>query len=392
MVYTGALLRRRSNLTAMIESSGCTVILQPVNAVVENIDWYSFLGRAPLPAAGADSLALLSRHRVLITGAGGSIGSALVRRVVALGCEVILLESAESNLHEVQRTLSGDRLSRTGTFYLGNASDPALVDEIFAVHRPQLVFHTAAFKYLPLLEEQPLAAIANNIFATETLAAAASRHGVRMVLLSTDKAVAPGSVMGATKYVAEQIVLSNGGTAVRLANVLGSRGSVSEIFAAQIVSGTPLTVTDREARRYFITISEAVELLLAASVHRDAGGLFVPQLTKAHSIADLARFLSKAVAPGREIPIEFTHLRPGEKKRERLWSADETPGEASPDGLVRVELLLQPWNRLIERLNELRMQVEQRDLGGAIRCLCELVPCYQPSAAILQQAAIIHYG
>lgn len=362
-----------------------------MTALVEKIDWYSFLGRAPLPAAGPESLKSLSRHPVLITGAGGSIGSALVRRVVALGCEVIRLESSEANLHEVQSASNGERLWRAGSFYLGSAGDPVLMDEIFTVHRPHLVFHTAAFKYVPLLEEQPLAAIANNVFATETVAAAASRHGARMVLLSTDKAVAPASVMGATKYVAEQIVLANGGFVVRLANVLGSRGSVSEVFAAQIASGTPLTVTDREAQRYFITILEAVELLVAASVE-DRGGLFVPQLEKAHNIVDLAQFLTKALVPGREVPIEFTHLRPGEKKRERLWSLDESPGEISRDGLVRVEALSRRANRFTESLTELRTRVVKRDPGGAIRCLCELVPRYEPSAEILSRAATTHHG
>ena len=174
-------------------------ILHRVTQLLENIDWHRFLGRPPLPTASDDSISSLRRHPILITGAGGSVGSALALRLNAFGCETILLESGEANLYELQNGLSAD--GGKASFYLGNAGDAALLDEIFAVHRPRLVYHTAAFKHVTLLEEQPFAAIANNIFATRAVVSAACGNDARMVLLSTDKAVVPSSVMGATKQV-----------------------------------------------------------------------------------------------------------------------------------------------------------------------------------------------
>jgi len=278
----------------------------------------------------------------------------------------------------MQRELS--RHSDKHRFHLGSAGDPVLMSEIFGVHHPRFVFHTAAFKHLPLLEEQPFAAIENNVFATQTVIEEAAKHGVRVVLLSTDKAVEPTSVMGATKNIAEQVVLRGGGSVVRLANVLGSRGSVSELFTAQIISGGPLTVTDREAQRFFITVSEAVELLLTASVREERRAVFVPQLQKAHRIVDLAQFMARVVMPNHETPVEFTQLLPGEKKSEQLWSADEKPIGDVVDGLVRLEPAL-PSSRLTEILTKLRGDLERRHAGGAIGCLCELVPAYRRSIA-----------
>jgi UDP-N-acetylglucosamine 2-epimerase (non-hydrolysing)/GDP/UDP-N,N'-diacetylbacillosamine 2-epimerase (hydrolysing) len=353
-----------------------------VTALVQEIDWYSFLDRAPLPQAREESLALLRKQTVLVTGAGGSIGSALTRRLAELDCQVILLESAESRLHELQRELS--RKSDKHRFHLGSAADRVLMNEIFGLDHPRFVFHTAAFKHVPMLEEQPLAAIANNVFATEAVARTAAKHSARVVLLSTDKAVEPASVMGATKNVAEQVVLHNGGLVVRLVNVLGSRGSVSEVFAAQIASGATLTVTDRAATRYFIMVSEAVELLLAAAVRDDQRAIFVPNLEKAQRIGDLARFMSDVLAPRREVNIEFTRLRPGEKKTEQLWAGDEKPNGVGTEGLLRIEPPSQS-NRLAGSLEKLRDHVDRRNRSGAINCLGELVPAYRRTAATNQK-------
>ena len=363
--------------------------------LLENIDWHRFLGRPPLPTACDDSISSLRRDPILITGAGGSVGSALALRLNAFGCETILLESGEANLYELQNGLSGKLHGCKASFYLGNAGDLVLLDEIFAVHRPRLVYHTAAFKHVTLLEEQPFAAIANNIFATQAVVSAACRNDARMVLLSTDKAVVPSSVMGATKQVAEQIVMASGGAVVRLANVLASRGSVSEVFAAQIAAGSPLTVTDREAQRYFITISEAVELLLVASTRGDGAAIFVPQLREAHYIEALARFMANTLAPAGEIPIEFTSLRAGEKKTEQLWSAEEIAAEASADGLLRVEPRLLSRSLLAVSLEQLKESIGRRDPAGAISLLCDLVPDFKPSAKVLtyrvSEESPVHY-
>jgi FlaA1/EpsC-like NDP-sugar epimerase len=360
-----------------------TVILHPVTQLSENIDWHRFLGRPPLESRSHQSTTSLRRHPVLITGAGGSIGSALALRLVAFGCETILLESAESNLYELQNELSGESYGRKASLYLGDAGDAGLLGEIFAAHRPRLVFHTAAFKHVGLLEEQPFAAIANNVFATQAVVAAAYSNDARVVLLSTDKAVAPWSVMGATKCIAEQIVYASGGTVVRLVNVLASRGSVCEVFATQIGAGGPLTVTDPGSERYFVTISEAVELLLAAPARSDGAALFVPQLRKAHLISELARFMEASLRDGGELPIEFTGLRAGEKMVEQLWSAGEMPEEGASEGLLRVEPRLLSRSLLADLLDRLREKVATRDPAGVIDCLRALVPDYQPSTTVL---------
>jgi FlaA1/EpsC-like NDP-sugar epimerase len=245
------------------------------------------------------------------------------------------------------------------------------------------VFHTAAFKHVSLLEEQPFAAIANNIFATQAIVTAAYANEARVVLLSTDKAVTPSSLMGATKCIAEQIVFASGGIVVRLANVLASRGSVCEVFAAQIGAGGPLTVTDAGAERYFVTISEAVDLLLAAPARGDGTALFVPHLRKAQLITDLARFMEAALKAGGELPIEFTGLRAGEKKVEQLWSSEEIRLESTSEGLLRVEPRLISRSLLADLLDRLRENVEGRDLAGIVDCLRALVPDYKPSRTLL---------
>ena len=214
-------------------------VISPLN----DLNWRSFLGRPPLSSPPPDGIEALRQQPILITGAGGSIGSALALRLAALAPSMlVLLEASESNLYALQRDwaelqTANPRASCPMAPVLGSVADQPLLDEIFALHAPLIVFHAAAFKHVPLMEEQPLAAISNNVFATQTLTETATAHGARVVLLSTDKAVQPASVMGATKRVAEQIVLSSGGTTLRLANVLASRDSVAEVFTRQIAQG-----------------------------------------------------------------------------------------------------------------------------------------------------------
>lgn len=356
---------------------------------LSRMDWSDFLGRPELPGPAPEALAGLTRRPILITGAGGSIGSALALRLAGLAPQrLILLDSSESNLYALERDWSEAGMVRAMTPILGSAGDAPLLDDLFATHQPGLVFHAAAFKHVPLMEAQPLAAIANNIFVTQTLVNAAAAHDARVVLLSTDKAVEPASVMGATKRVAEQIVLAAGGTALRLANVLASRDSVAEVFVRQIQRGGPLTVTSPAARRYFITFEEAVNLLLTAGLHPEPAALLAPALETPHFIADLARWMARRLAPSHAIAIEFTGSRPGDKESERLWLTSERTRQAGHDSLVQVESALPDESQFERALATLRVAHEARDSGAAINSLCALVPDYTPGHYVLDKARL----
>jgi FlaA1/EpsC-like NDP-sugar epimerase len=326
----------------------------------------------------------LYRKSVLITGAGGSIGSALALRLAALAPSMlVLLESSESHLYALQREWAEAGVAAPAACYLGSVDDRKLLDHIFATHNPGLVYHAAAFKHVPLMEQQPLAAIANNVFGTRTLVEAVAAHGVRVVQLSTDKAVEPTSVMGATKRAAEHIVLAAGGTVLRLGNVLASRDSVVEVFARQIGAGGPITVTDPAARRYFLTLDEAVNLLLIAAAEPEPPVLLTPALPAPHYIADLAQYMARKLAPNRTISIDFTHPRPGDKETERLWSATETARPAHDRGLLMVQSPVLPDGQLQTELTALRSALDVRDLPAALAQLRIMVPDYTPSQAVL---------
>jgi FlaA1/EpsC-like NDP-sugar epimerase len=257
---------------------------------------------------------------------------------------------------------------------------------VFATHAPRIVFHAAAFKHVPLMEEQPLAAIANNIFATETLVSVAAEHGARVILLSTDKAVEPSSVMGATKRIAEQIVLASGGKVLRLGNVLGSRDGVVEVFARQIAQGGPVTVTGPAAKRYFLTVEEAVNLLISAAAFAQQSSLLAPILAGTQFIADLARFMMLELAPGRAIEIGFTELRPGDKEKESFWTADDITRPVSQGGMVLIQTAQPSAGDLNRSLSNLRAALDARDLATALVHLRAPVPDYTPSSTVLALA------
>lgn len=355
----------------------------------KRIDWRAFLARPPLPRPSPEILAAFDDTPLLISGAGGSIGSALALRLAQSGSSrTVLLDASENHLHQLQQALGGAEANQGAAFVLGSAGDGAVLNDLFAAHRPRLVFHAAAHKHVPLLELQPFAAITNNIFATETLVAAAAKHGARVLLLSTDKAVQPTSVMGATKRIAEEIVLASGGAVLRLGNVLGSSGGVTEIFVEQAARGGPLTVTHPEARRYFLTMEEAVDLLLQAAhiaASADSAAVLAPALDADHRIVELAGFMARALGDSRELPVHFIGLRPGDKLVERLWDDGECASPAT-DGLLFIHSVYPEPRDFASSLDTLRAAVRERDLAAALRQLRALVPGFRPSETVLALA------
>jgi FlaA1/EpsC-like NDP-sugar epimerase len=369
------------------------IYTHPVLPSLESVNWRSFLARPRLPSPDVEVFDTLYRQPILITGAGGSIGSALALRVAVLTPPaLLLLESSESHLYALNRAWAAAGTACFMTPILGSAADVALVEHIFATHRPRIVFHAAAYKHVPLMEEQPLAAIANNIFATETLAMAAAANGARLILLSTDKAVEPASIMGATKRVAEQIVLASGGTVLRLGNVLASRDSVVELFAQQIAQGGPVTVTDPAARRYFLTLDEAVNLLLIAAALPGTPALLAPVLPAPHYVSDLAHFLIRELAPDQEIEIDFTAARPGDKTAELLWSSGDAAqpilsgASSQAPAIVSIQASQLPHAQLASGLENLRAALHARNLAATLLHLRSLVPDYTPSPSVLALA------
>ncbi len=287
------------------------------------------LGRHIIDTDVAAIAGYLTGRRVLVTGAGGSIGSELCRQLVRFApAELVMLDRDESALHSLQLRLEGRAMLDDRNLVVADIRDAERMEQVFAEHRPEVVFHAAALKHLPLLEMHPGEAVKTNVWGTQHVLHAASRAGVdRFVNISTDKAADPISVLGYTKRIAERLTAgtadSSSGTylSVRFGNVLGSRGSVLTAFHAQIEAGGPVTVTDPEVTRYFMTVEEAVQLVIqAGAVGRD-GEALVLDMGEPVRIADVARRLA-AEAP-RPIEIVYTGLRPGEKLHEVLLGTDE---------------------------------------------------------------------
>ena len=265
-------------------------------------------------------------RRVLVTGAGGSIGSELCRHLSGLGCATLaMFERHENSLHEVLLTVD-DSVAQP---FLGDILDARRLDEAFTTYRPEIVFHAAAHKHVPLIERHVSEAVKNNITGTRMVAAAAERHGAeRFVLISTDKAVNPSSVMGATKRVAELLMRAAPTSrtdfmTVRFGNVIGSSGSVVPRFVEQLRSGGPLTVTHPDVRRFFILIPEAVQLVIEAAALGRSGAMYVLDMGEPIRIVDLARRVIELCGAPASTPIEFIGLRPGEKIDEDLVGANE---------------------------------------------------------------------
>ena len=298
------------------------------------------LGRDPVRMEVELMGGYLTGRCVMVTGAGGSIGAELCRQIARVGpSRLVLLDHAEDNLFEVERELVEDRHALNTVAVLADCKEEERMREVFREHRPTVVFHAAAYKHVGLMESNPVEAVRNNALATRVMARVAGDAGTKVfVQVSTDKAVAPATVMGASKALAEWAVEAADArfpgtafTAVRFGNVLGSSGSVVPIFRRQIAAGGPVTVTDPQMTRFFMTIPEAVQLVIRAGSLAQGGEVFVLEMGEPVRIMDLAEDMIRfsGLEPGRDIAIEIVGSRPGEKLHEDLFNAYEHP-EATP--------------------------------------------------------------
>ncbi|MDQ3687828.1 MAG: polysaccharide biosynthesis protein [Acidobacteriota bacterium] len=352
-----------------------------------------FTDRALIQFEGAGAASAVVGKKIMITGAGGSVGSALAREILSFEpSSLLLLEHSENNLFQIEKALFENPAGSRVVSFLGDVNDELLLDEIFERHGPQLVFHAAAFKHVPLLENHPLSAIQNNVVGTHSLAKkSVQHHALRVVMLSTDKAVNPSSIMGASKRIAELILraMSTPETtmlSVRFGNVIGSRGSVFPLFAEQIKLRRPLTVTHPEATRYFLNLSEAVNLVLQAVWLGSGGDILVPELGRPVKILHVAEQLihQSGLLPDVDLPIVFTGLRPGEKMHEELISDNEVAGQTEIKGIRKIA---QPAVSLIEVerwLTGLQESLKRRNVSALVEEVCRIVPEYRPSPAVLE--------
>ncbi len=329
-------------IVAVAQEPGKTVKILPgvfdliegnvtVNKIRE-VQIEDLLGRDPVKVDIVGMSAYLADHVVLVTGAGGSIGSELCRQIVSLKPKkLLLLDNCENNMYDIEMELKAKSKVEIVPL-VKDIRDRRSIETIFAEYKPDVVFHAAAHKHVPLMEQNPEESIKNNVFGTYQVAAAAHRHGAkRFVLVSTDKAVNPTSVMGASKRIAEMIIQhldtisSTTFVAVRFGNVLGSRGSVIPLFRKQILAGGPVTVTHEKMIRYFMTIPEAVQLILQAGALASKGEIFVLDMGEPVSIMDLATTLIRlsGLQPYVDIDIKITGMRPGEKLYEELLTDEE---------------------------------------------------------------------
>ncbi|HEX4066006.1 MAG TPA: polysaccharide biosynthesis protein [Acidobacteriaceae bacterium] len=337
-------------------------------------DWAGLAGR---PAPEPTVIPRVAGRTVLVTGAGGFIGSEMVRVLAASGAQkIVLLEIAEQPLFMIFSEMTARGCADCCIPVSGSVCDRSLLTALFDEHRPELILHAGALKHVPLMERNPFAAVATNAIGTWTLAQiAAEFRSPRLILVSTDKAVAPHSIMGTSKRIAELVLLNRGFTAVRLVNVIGSPGSVGPIFAEQIAHGGPVTVTDPAARRFFLTLDAVVGLLAEAMEAENASGILIPNPGEPLRIEELARRM--IAATGRPIPIVFTEPRPGDKRDEGLLAAGEQLGEAATASLYRVISPAAP--DLDDALRGLASAIDARDLPLLLREVEALVPDYQPS-------------
>lgn len=389
----------RSTLKPLIEickETGCRIQILPgmyqiikgdVNVSnLRDVQIEDLLGRDPIEVNVDEIIGYVQNKTVLVTGGGGSIGSELCRQVAGHNPRrLIILDIYENNAYEIQQELKQNYPELELVVLIGSVRNTLRVDEIFKEYRPDIVYHAAAHKHVPLMEDSPNEAIKNNVFGTLKVAAAADRYGTgKFVMISTDKAVNPTNIMGASKRICEMVIQRMNRksrteyVAVRFGNVLGSNGSVVPLFKKQIEKGGPVTVTHPDIIRYFMTIPEAVSLVLQAGAYARGGEIFVLDMGEPMKILDLAKNMIKlsGYRVDEDIKIEFTGLRPGEKMYEELLMREEGL-KATANRMIYIGRPLEYDDELFEQQLQ-RLQEASVNEAQDIRALVqEIVPSYQ---------------
>jgi FlaA1/EpsC-like NDP-sugar epimerase len=346
----------------------------------------SLIGRPERNLVSRGTSDVLTGKRVLVTGAGGSIGSELCRQVSAFApASLILLDHDESNLHRLQLEVWGEAQLDTESVVVADIRDRERIHQVFREYRPQVVFHAAALKHLPVLERHPCEGVKSNVAGTENLVEAATMHDVeRFVLISTDKAANPASVLGATKRLAELLLETYRGSscklvAVRFGNVLGSRGSLLHVLREQLAAGQPVTITHPEVSRYFMTIEEAVGLVLEAARMADSSGTFVLDMGEPVRIVDLVERFADLLNIS-DFDVRFTGLRPGEKLHEELFCTGECRLPTEHPRISRTAATV-PANGFRADLRDLYDAARHNRPDEVFAHLRKLVPEYSPTLA-----------
>ena len=385
------------------EYEGCRLKIVPgIHAIlaghvsidpIREVRGEDLFSRPTTPIDLAEVSNYLSGKRVMVTGGGGSIGSELCRQVARFNPELLIIYGrGENSLYHIDSELNECEPDLNRAIIIGDIRDSSKIDQIIRTCRPQIIFHAAAHKHVKFMETHPDEAVKNNIIGTKNLIDAAVKHHVgALILVSSDKAVNPTSVMGASKRVIEKLIQSKAkrnGTeliAVRFGNVIDSRGSVLPKFKRQIAKGGPVTVTHREVTRYFMTISEAVQLLIQAGAMGSGGEIFILDMGEPIKILDLARNLIKfsGFEVNRDIRIEFTGLEPGEKLYEELLTAHEGVTATKHQRIFVAQLETIEEGKLLTQIGELEEFADRLDTDGIIGKLQEIVPAYKPNRAFV---------
>jgi len=358
---------------------------------IRSLGFEDLLARAPVGLDKAPLHRLIAGRRVLVTGAGGSIGGELCRQIAAMDpAACIMLDRNENGLHALHLELRDRHNGATLVPVIADVTDAARIDAVFARYRPEIVFHAAAHKHVPMMEANPCEAIKNNVTGTAIVADAAERHlADRFILISTDKAVNPASMMGASKRLAELVVRAHSARSettfatVRFGNVLGSSGSVVPLFLEQIRRGGPVTVTHPDVRRFFMLIPEAVQLVLHAAAQAGGAATYVLEMGEQVKLLDMARHLIRVSGhvPDRDIAITFIGLRPGEKLCEELVGDRETVRPSRVDKILRVTEPERPSDATLRLIAAIQNVARENDTAAVRMLLGRLLPAYDRANA-----------